>query len=460
MLKLVLSRLFFEIVEDIVALDQRLAQARHHVDASQQVVVDYLLAQVDQLRQDTLSHRQALVSVLEDTVAGDELETVIYGLLSEQLPTAVDRLHQLTQLLYQMDSRQIQSEANQVLGSLNLNRLMAGDNPGVVLMPVASREGVYLEDRHQLRHEETWAVVQDVPLLSLNNPLHWFGLTDYFMQAFSTRTVQVASLIEELQLGFELPLDMLCPLFNLRLLGPSYYAHYVLQSLKEGYQPWFWIVEPTLFQGLNRFGFVNKDLVILHQSLEKARAFVEDGTEDNDELKLSDKDREALLGIVEKIIPDILAFVEKHYQRAQLLGDRLEQGVLISAVPMMVNPSQLHDTLVQQLASDESFSMYPLLASLKESPAKPVEILNAGFLYKLEKTPLWVRYALTELDDDEAWTFFTDKILSLQNVLAKSIETARVFEVLDGQAPDGPQTRVGGPSLKTLRQTETELARL
>ena len=446
MLKLVLSRLFYEIIEDIVGLDHRIIQAKRHVQPDQVTVTRYLQEQVKLLKAQVVDELDDLGQLLSDQDVPDD---DCHRYLSVVLPKFNTTVRQLTDALYQIDQRIIEAESIQLIESLGLSKLVSVEKSSVVVVPIANREGVYLEDRHLMKFDDQWSIVQDLPLLSINNPLQWFGLTDYFIQAFATKTAQLHALIDELQSG-EFPVDMLCPLFNLRLLGPSYYAYYVLQSLKEGYQPWFWIVEPLLFQGLNRFGFINKDLVILHQSLEKAKAYVEDGTEDNDELELSDKDREALLSVTEKIIPDPLAFVEKQYQRAQLLQDRLENGMLISAVPMLMNPVQLHDTVLNHT---EDEPVYPLLKELKESPSKPVEILNAGMLYKLDQGANWIRYAMNLPEPQDFWPHIEEKILSLSDVLAKSIETAQVFNVLNDDGYDPALSRVKS-TLQSLRLQE------
>lgn len=454
MLKLVLLRVLYDLIEEMVTLEARLTRARLVSHPHQRVVFDHLAQQLEVLKAGLLQERAALKPLLLDQLSADN---DCHRLLSVVFPKLLADHRQLTETLYQIDQRQLPSEATQFLSSLRLSKLVSVESASVVLIPTAHREGVYLEDHHlmKLDHNQHWAIIQDIGLLALSSPLQWFGLTDYFMQAFALKTPQLHGLIEDLQEHMQpadFPVDMICPLLNLRLLGPSYYAYYVLEGLKEGYQPWFWIVEPLLFQGLNRFGFINKDLVILHQSLEKAKLYVEDGMEDSDELSLSDKDREALLSISEKIIPDALAFVEKQYHRAQLLQDRLEQGVLISAVPMMSNPLQLFESLEEL---PETQAITPLLKDLRESPAKPIEILNAGMLYKLDQAPNWLKYAFSSLDDEAFWTYFQDKALSLSDVLAKSIETAQVFDMVNDDGMGLPPVVPSGASLQALRLQES-----
>jgi hypothetical protein len=414
--KTLLRRLLFELFEDLVLLEAQVQGLEHITPDNTLPYLQILEEKVSQAKLSLLESREDFLQLFQESPLED---TLVGNLLNQVFPGVRAQIDPICKAVYRLKGGQILPETELFLSSLQLDKLLP-DVSELVVLPAQTTE-----DKDPDSFSESF-LVSYLPILSSETPLRWVGLVDSFSNCFCAKTLQLQSLMESLRVPGS-KTEILTPLLNLRMLGPSYYAHYVLNAFQTMDATALWVVEPILFQELNRFGLVNKDLVILHQSLEKGRqqpTLEEPKTLTR--LLSNDETRDELLKVIEKVIPERLAFTEKSLLRTQLIEERLEQGTLISAVPMLSSPAQLRDDLNHL---DEEHSIYALLQQMEETPATPREIVNAGWLHKLDQSSTWLFNLLND-DVTESWEPFKQTILDLDTLLLKSIEISEVHRVL------------------------------
>jgi hypothetical protein len=279
-------------------------------------------------------------------------------------------------------------------------------------------------------------LMDPISILQKNNPLGWVGLS----QSYSHYLLENASSLEALKLELlkgekkkhhagvtdALVESMLRHALNLRLLGPAYYFHALVEALFAKDEAFLHFTEPALFYGLNHQNVTHKSLVILHEACERSKPALD---ADNEEvlLPLSKDTLANVFRAVEKLIPAKYAFQEKHLERAVQLQERLSQGTLLSSTSLYPL-EEVSENLVNT-RDEENFSIYGPLAMMTEYPHSPKEIVNAGWLHKVERGPVWL-YSILNEDREEGF----EKVLELLNyqdhLLRKSIEVSEVHRVL------------------------------
>ncbi len=414
--KILLKRLLFELLEEFVRLEAQIQSLEQSVQVNTLPYLRALGAHLEKAKEKLLNHQTLFLSCYQDLPLD---ETLVNHCFNTLFPEIREDIAPIRQTIYRFKKGDILPETELFINSLNLEKILP-DVPKLIILPTENAE-----ERETAITSES-VLLEFLPFLALETPLYWMGLLESFSRHFCEKTVKIKSFLEEIQLP--IPSDaFLAPLLNLRILGPCYYALYVLNGLKKADSEELRVVEPILFQELNRFGLVSKDLVILHQSLEKTK-HVSSGEIPKTVTKIlnSPEFSDEILKIIEKVIPERLAFTEKSFLKSQILEDRLSNGVLISAVPMLGNPSQLREDL-KNLADQDA--VYPLLHQLEEYPATPREIINAGWLYKLDQTSDML-YPFLETKSAEAWDQLKNNILDLDALLLKSIEISEVHRVL------------------------------
>jgi len=162
--------------------------------------------------------------------------------------------------------------------------------------------------------------------------------------------------------------------------------------------------------------------VILHEAAERGKAATEKMPS-----TLSGEAMAGLFRTAEKLIPEHFAFQGKHFERAIQLQERLEQGILASSTPLYP-VAEVSDTLTEQRDSAD-FSIYGTLSMMTEYPHTPREIVNAGWLHKIERGPVWLYSVLNE-DRDAGFPHATTQIDYQDHLLRKSIEISEVHRVL------------------------------
>lgn len=419
MKKTLLKRILFELVEDMLRIENRISRLEQTESANMTAYLKVLSSAAADAKAQLLQDKVGLATLFDEQSQSDGYFQTFF---SKTFPQVRDRMDQLALGLSQVQQATIQPETELYLNSLNLNRLLPGA-PTLTVLPIANEQSVSPSLVNLLQTETH--LMTHLPTLSIGSPLRWTRLTDGFIRHFIRKTVQLNNSLDKLPLP-EPRIEAIAPLISLRLLGPAYYPAYVLQAIQSRDAMAIGLVEPMLFQALNRFGLIDKDWVILHQSIEKTKSLAALGLNQDLPRPMVDDQCEDLLQVVEKVIPERLAFTEKHFGRAQLLAERLENGMMISAVPMIGSPVQIRNE-IDNLTEEQS--IYPLLAQIREYPALPREIVTAGWMVKLDASSGWLE-SLMQDDSADGWEELRQTVDALDVQLLKSIEIAEVHRVL------------------------------
>jgi hypothetical protein len=275
--------------------------------------------------------------------------------------------------------------------------------------------------------------VEPLSILQKANPLGWVSLTRTLSQQVFFARPEFDDLRQRAtgilaQVEFFKPLA--CHLISLRLVGPAYYYATVTEALLQQDHVFLSVLEPALFQGVQHFNFTDKSVVFLHEATEKSQEFFPNrhgapkgATEDS----LGE-----LFRTVERLIPERVAFTDKQFEKALQLQERLAQETLLSGANIY-STEAIRDALETKLtgaqAAGEAVPIYELLTMVTETPNSPREILNAGWVHKLERAPVWL-YNTLNFNDEEGFSRLTDLVVRQDHLLVKSIETSEVHRVL------------------------------
>lgn len=134
-----------------------------------------------------------------------------------------------------------------------------------------------------------------------------------------------------------------------------------------------------------------------------------------------------LFRAVEKTISAKHAFQEKHLDRALQLRERLEQGILLSSAPLY--PVEEVAETLERTRNQDDFSIYAPLSMMTEYPHTPREIVNAGWLYKMERAPVWL-YAVLNEPREQGLEPVADLLGYQERLLRKSVEVSEVHRAL------------------------------
>ncbi|MEB3287928.1 MAG: hypothetical protein VKJ04_10540 [Vampirovibrionales bacterium] len=316
-------------------------------------------------------------------------------------------------------------------------------------------------------------------ILQQDNPLAWVSLSEPALKGLAGQAIQkadkaLASVLK--QITQELEKDagragletatILQHALGLRIFGPAYYFQLTAQSLlsyesiehggervakRTGGQlspEAFAIVENALFYGLNHFNVAHNQTVILHEAGERLLKEQNAKTTMLSQSLLAD-----LFKASEKLIQERFAFNAKHLERAIQLKERLAEGILLSSASVfpMSEVAQAFDKAAKEQrgqgeseeAAEGSFPIYPLLSMTTEYPHTPREIINAGWLHKVERGGVWAFAALQEETSQGlggqklsaaapqvAYQKLAGLFSAQDHLLAKSIETAELHRVL------------------------------
>jgi hypothetical protein len=233
---------------------------------------------------------------------------------------------------------------------------------------------------------------------------------------------------------------------HLRLIGPAYYFEVLSQTLLTGGTGLLKTLEPALFFGLNHQNFVHKSLVILHEACERSKV-----SESESVSFCSSVWSEEALAVIyraaEKLIPAKWAFNEKQLNRAVQLRDRLGEGILISS-SARYDLGEVSDKLRQtglgsssndgpdslaNVSIGSSLPIYEPLSMMTEYPHSPREIVNAGWLHKIDRGPIWL-YSLLNEEPEVGFERLCALLQEQDTLLRKSIEVSQIHRVLLGSA--------------------------
>jgi hypothetical protein len=95
--------------------------------------------------------------------------------------------------------------------------------------------------------------------------------------------------------------------------------------------------------------------------------------------------------------------------------------------------AEVHSTLSARQAETrgpgDKFPIYELLGMVSETPNTPREIVNAGWIHKLDRGPVWL-YNTLNSTGLEGFERLSELVSRQDHLLIKSIETSEVHRVL------------------------------
>lgn len=418
MQKTFLKFVMFELVERIARFRLLLNECADDLHESAPGLKRSLNEEAGQLEERLLSQRNQLNKLFVENNNGKQSLFNLDPVIEE----SYGRLCELSRVLLHLKQIDLSPETYLFLKDALPADLTKGVGEQSVLL---TAEG----DGHPVRSGLLSKVLVDVlPVLQKNNPLAWVSLT----RSYARHLLENASTLEALKLELvksdKLKLDeatvesLLVHALNLRLQGPAYYFQALAEAVLNKDESYLPVVEPALFFGLNHQNFTHKNLVIMHEACEKARPEGKDVPPSLTEDVLTD-----LFHKVEKLIPAKAAFNEKNLERAIALQERLGQGVLLSSTPLYP-VGEVAETLERDRKT-EAFSIYGPLGMMTEYPHSPREIVNAGWLHKVERGPVWL-YSILNEERSEGFEKVLDILDYQDHLLRKSIETSEVHRVL------------------------------
>lgn len=333
------------------------------------------------------------------------------------------RLRELSEIASRLQALRVVSETH-----LFLKDVLPAD-----LLQSAGEHSVFLtaEGQGDLKLPALSKVLVDgLSVLQKNNPLAWVSLS----KAYSRFLLDTTSSLESVKLDLlkgqkkvagglneEVAEQLIQHALNLRLLGPAYYFQALTEAFLAQDLAFLQVIEPALFFGLNHQNFTHKNLVILHEACERSKP------ESGGMLPLSEDTLAILFRAVEKAIPAKYAFSEKNMQRAIQLQERLSQGILLSSTALYPVEEVAENLSGNRERAD--FSIYEPLSMLTEYPHSPKEIVNAGWLHKMERGPVWL-YSILNEGRSEGFENVMQLLDYQDHLLRKSIETSEIHRVL------------------------------
>ncbi len=279
-------------------------------------------------------------------------------------------------------------------------------------------------------HEEV--LVGALSVLQKTNPLAWLGVINPYGRYLAKHQASLNQMRDEFVKldqrlqgsGFD---KLVGHCVALRLLGPAHYFYSSTQILLQEVlypdsHPLFTsIIEPAMFYGLNHLSFTHNSLVLHHEAIDRLRKELRPT-----DVVLNDPTPWAeLFRVIEKIVPDHVAFHPKAFERAVELKEKLSEGTLISSSAVF-SLGSMADTLNQKREQGQ-FSIYETLSMITEHPHTAREIVTAGWLYKIDRAAVWL---FSTLQNNTPFEHLSTLLSGQDHLLAKSIETAELHRVL------------------------------
>lgn len=438
MQKTFLKFIVFELVERIVRFRLLLDECGDALLLGSPELYRSLKREADQLETDILSHRTLLNRFFTEKAAPSGKQEPLG--LGSGFSDIYTRLKTLSQVLTHIKTLELAPETHLFLRDVLPVELLCD------LGKHAGEQSVFLvgEGQTDLCRGDLLdnVLIGSLSVLQKNNPLGWMGLT----QPYSGYLLENASSLEALKLELRktdkkkgasqwnesLIDNLLGHAINLRLLGPAYYFHMLSEAVfaetiaPQADQTFLNRFEPSLFYGLNHQNFTHKSLVILHEACERSKS-TSDKAGSEMPVALPEEVLANVFRAVEKLVPAKYAFQEKQMDCALQLQSRLRQGTLLSSTPHY--PVEEVAENLNQTRDKKDFSIYTPLAMMTEYPHTPREIVNAGWLHKIERSPVWL-YAILNEDREEGFEKVASLLSDQDHLLRKSIEVSEVHRVL------------------------------
>ncbi|MBX2861080.1 MAG: hypothetical protein KTR14_07585 [Vampirovibrio sp.] len=453
--KTLLKFLVAELFEKMARLQLLLDEVPLEKKATAAPLFSELQTQLTEIQTHVLAQKPFLTSLFSDkptvsgtTVNGDSAH--VNAVFQEAIYQPYQRLCQLSEWLNSVAKESTRPELQLFLNDVFpqafqqkvIQNSVGSDviGPGVILcraegisplLPAVDLPGITLET---------------LSLIQKNNPLGWLGVLENSLGQLCRHLPSVKTLQEKMK-GKLAEEDFFLPvvkhLLALRLLGPAHYYFSIQEALFKEDMVFFEWVEPILFFSLNHLNFVDKNLVILHESIEKSREHLAPYTygktgkasKGNEHLFHKDQVTE-ILYLTEKEIPEKFAFTEKQFQKALQLQERLGLEILLSS-SHLYGLDDVRDLLDKKQQETPDISVYDMMSMLGESPNTSREMINAGWIHKVERGPVWLYSTISPLTNevgenntDTGMSWLLNMIERRDHLFLKSIETAEVHQML------------------------------
>lgn len=427
----------YELIERVTRFDMLTREIwREHRKISNKSL-EALEAIRNEMNETVATHKSQLHQLLSDETAkkqaGDvdallqwgrslteHLRTATAALTALIQPTATQELELLTVEAFAPPSNNgTPDELTKVLGDLSLTlgqELSAEDT----LEPVAPKLSGVSFSR--------------LSVLQRNNPLGWAsGLNDFLIRAIEENSTHFKKIKKQLSsiTSNENEINIiLASALGLKIIGPAYYFQTLADGLVQQNELTLCHIEPVLFFGLNHYNTIEKSLIIAHESVDKTLpAF----NMDSAETLWTHELLAGLYGDIDRLIPDRYTFSEKAFETAKKLKERVAEGVLLSSTSCYTI-QQLQEQLDEVRAKGDDYSVYDVLGKTTEFPHTGKEIINAGWLHKMDRLSVWLyavcEESLKEPGEPDGLTRLSHILSRQDQLLLKSLDNAEVHRVL------------------------------
>lgn len=289
------------------------------------------------------------------------------------------------------------------------------------------------------------AMIERLSVLDIMNPLAWPSLSfEYALKLASSDEAKNLRQQNRIQSAMKTYPDglketLLAHAVGLRLHGPSYYFNTIIHGFFTQDTLMLSVIEPLLFNGLGHIGGLDKQALLLHEGIESHKAVLLDAWQTAQRHENTEKSAlppasplnadvmGAFFAMAEKLVPDRDAFTDRHVERVLALQEALHQHTLISA--KAVYP---HQAAYEQLTQvhDTDTPIYTNLNLVTHTPNSPREIVNAGWMYHMERLPIWLFDTLSQEQHATGIDGLGQRLARQDFLLTKSIETSEIHRVL------------------------------
>lgn len=374
-----------------------------------------LQKQIEQQQQDVLKTTKPLWEKLnnDNSISGDDILTFMDQVVGPRLVS----LANISQHVQQLHHNKICPEVGMFRREVVNTTLDKRFTQTGITYKAFGKQPVTSEIAGLPSNEQP--LIEKIDLINATTPLGWSDSIMAFASRWATEQANAASLTEEQQ-------TVLTDGVMLRLLGPAYYFELITNALLNNDTDVLVTTEPFLFTGIQRFNSSDKSVILLHEACERYRQ-LNKGTPSSNTLE--GETTSQVYRLIEKGLPDALAFRAKSFQRALPLQHILADGVLLSASTVYPRAD-----ISENLAKHNKDSIYEHLRYIAEAPNSAREIINAGWVYVLNHSPLILQECFNSTVE-AGINHFDKHISQLDTLLLKSIETAEVHRMLQRPVP-------------------------
>ena len=441
MQKNLLKLLTFEVFERLSRFYSLLERYGEEVPADNQPIVAYIGKRLDELRDQLLSEKaefRLLYSENANPILMNNAQAS--AMLERCLFQPYNTMNELLALF----SRGVRCEVLPELfialkefpSPVDFGLVRAGQGPFTrsILLAQELPHNIEAADCPYPPSEEL--IIEALPVLQQASPLGWVWLLRRQLsawvngnEALEAFRVKNKSVFEDVAFFRRLVFH----LAEVRVFGPAAYYFGLTEALVQKDRVYFERIEPAMFFAVNHGHFIEKNLVLFHEASEHAGSILENAVVlgGMSERFLHKDHIQELLLTLERLLPDKVAFTEKQFERSVLLQNKLEEDILISSssfYPLTEADErlQLFNVAIEN-GTAPADGVYEVLNMVEETPSHVREILNAGWIQKLERHSAWL---YTALETEDGFERLKDSVSHLDGLLLRSIETAELHRML------------------------------